>query len=232
MVTPVHRFQPIECVAANAHAHSSQRRSNGRGTTTELPTRSHAVELDSSVFLDLPLDGGGGASGMEVGTGGVTDPAPPQLPPSTTLDPAAVAKQSVCGLRLSFALLTALIGGARLYADYQGTGTEVLYTLFLIAVVTLCAATLYRSMLKRTLAAEPAINGLAVRSLASADGGDLTPPSLRHAPLQAPPTTPPPPPLAHPLHLAEPPPPPYHIAVLLPQHEAPPPSYDKAIIGS
>ncbi|RZF42606.1 hypothetical protein LSTR_LSTR001401 [Laodelphax striatellus] len=120
MVTPVHRFQPIECVAAasaaHAHAnvHASQRRNNGR-SSSDLPTRSHAVELDSSVFLDLPLDGGGG--GNE--TGGPPPTGGHHMSPNTTLDPAVVAKQSICGLRLSFALLTALIGGARLYADYQ-----------------------------------------------------------------------------------------------------------------
>lgn len=74
---------------------------NGVNITTELPVRAHAVELDSSVFLDLPLDGTGEAP---------SHIQPPQLEPVGKLK---------CGMWASFALATVFVAGAKFYFDHQ-----------------------------------------------------------------------------------------------------------------
>ncbi|XP_046681636.1 uncharacterized protein LOC124368385 isoform X2 [Homalodisca vitripennis] len=213
MVTPVHRFQAVECVAGQ-YAHSHMRRParhnclpqptyrlDGLGVSTELPVRAHAVELDSSVFLDLPLDN----------TEDQTHVVLPELEPVGRLK---------CGMWTSFALATGLIVAAKFYFNNQETALEVLIFAALMIVFLLagCTISLCRSKATRDL--------LSAAVTASAAYGPA-PPTLTVVPPppEEPPQAPPP--------LTEPPPPPYHIAILLPQQisaeEVPPPSYDKAV---
>lgn len=76
-------------------------RLDGLGVSTELPVRAHAVELDSSVYLDLPLDGT---------TEEQTHVVLPDLEPVGKLK---------CGMWTSFALATVLIVGAKFYFNNQ-----------------------------------------------------------------------------------------------------------------
>ncbi|XP_054290304.1 uncharacterized protein LOC129005438 [Macrosteles quadrilineatus] len=208
MVTPVHRFQPVECVAGhphmrrpNRHGCSSQPayRLNSISVDSELAVRPGHLELDSSVFLDLPLDGT---------TEDQTHVVLPDLEPVGKLK---------CGMWTSFALATVLIVAAKFYFNNQETALEVLIFAALMIVFLLagCTISLCRSKATRDL--------LSAAVTASAAYGPA-PPTLQVI-------HPAPPPPAQPL--TEPPPPPYHIAILLPQQpnaeEMPPPSYDKAV---
>lgn len=229
MVTPVHRFQPIECVTGQYVPSNNARRYTNRQlclpppayrldtvlnghtiSSSELPMRANAVELDSSVFLDLPIDGSGEVQ---------SHIHPPQLEPVGKLK---------CGMWTSFAIATIfVVAGAKFFLDHRGTELEVLLFSVMMSLLLLgaCLVSLCRSKSTRDL--------LSVAVTASA----------AHVPTQAPqmipslqvihPTT-----VEetttqiHPPHI-EPPPPPYHIAILLPQQvnqeEVPPPPYDKAV---
>uniref|UniRef100_A0A1B6CB06 Uncharacterized protein n=2 Tax=Clastoptera arizonana TaxID=38151 RepID=A0A1B6CB06_9HEMI len=222
MVTPVHRFQPIECVAGQ-YAHSHTRRptrhpyltpvcppyrvdSVVNGVNLEIEVRANAAELDSSVFIDLPVEGLPSVAAHI---------QPPQLEP--------VGKVK-CGMWASFALATVFVAGAKFYFDHQGTGLEILVfsTLMIVFLLAACSVSLCRSKATRDLlsaavtvsnqtpAHPPPIPTLQIIQTTNIDGTSQ----------QVPP------------HI-EPPPPPYHIAILLPQQinqeEVPPPSYDKAV---
>lgn len=78
-------------------------RLEGTGVSTELPVRAHAVELDSSVFLDLPLDSSTVAEDQ-------THVVLPELEPVGKLK---------CGMWTSFTLATMLIIGAKFYFNNQ-----------------------------------------------------------------------------------------------------------------
>ncbi|XP_075218143.1 uncharacterized protein LOC142322936 [Lycorma delicatula] len=202
MVTPVHRFQPIECVTGQYSHNHGNRRNNSGG---ELPVRSHAVELDSSVFLDLPLDGSTEATGHQ----------PPQIEP--------VNKHNNCGMKLSFAVVTAIIGGVRLY--FQNQGIEIIYSLAFIVLVTFCAITMYRSMTRHNIFSSSAATATVSSARVPPQPSIIA--QVRVTSVEeTPPPAPPPP-------LIEPPPPPYDIAILLPQQirqeDIPPPSYEKAV---
>ncbi|KAK7870740.1 hypothetical protein R5R35_009891 [Gryllus longicercus] len=257
MVTPVHRFQPVECVQQGSAQQAARRQqqhhrqlhsclppaySNGLTSPPGASVRSigpHAVELDSSVFLDLPLDGSGNDN--------VAHNAPqPQLLPVGRLK---------CGMWASFALATVFVAGAKFYFDHQGTGLEVLVfcALLIVFLLAACTVSLCRSKATRDLLAA-AVTSQAPHSTVSSQQGqghstdqlevvsteDIglnqiinQPNPLIFSPVAGPPQSP--------VTAPEPPPPPYHIAILLPQQthsnnqtmqaneESPPPSYDKVV---
>ncbi|XP_066995767.1 uncharacterized protein [Anabrus simplex] len=242
MVTPVHRFQPIECVGAGQHGlrrgqHHRQLHScippaysNGLLTSPVRSSGPHAVELDSSVFLDLPLDG--------------TSDAPPHN--NQAQAQLLTLGRFKCGMWASFALATVFVAGAKFYFDQQGTGLEVLVFCALLVVFLLagCTVSLCRSKATRDLLAA-AVTSSQVSNPTTIQQGQSQnedigmnqvinqPNPLLFSPVAGPPQSPvqaPP----------EPPPPPYHIAILLPQQtahtatmlgndESPPPSYDKVV---
>ncbi|XP_069703782.1 uncharacterized protein [Periplaneta americana] len=266
MVTPVHRFQPIECVGGGGiggqhgarrslHHHQQMQHHHHRQLHNCLPpvysgitspaggvrtTGAHAVELDSSVFLDLPLDGSG-------------DPNAPhnnhQLEPQ--LMPVGRLK---CGMWASFGLATVFVAGAKFYFDHQGAGLEVLVfcTLLIVFLLAGCTVSLCRSKATRDLITAAVTSSSQAPHSATSQQGQTQSHELETASSEdiglgqmvdqsstiilAPTSGPPQAQLPAP----EPPPPPYHIAILLPQQtrnsdsvpandESPPPSYDKAV---
>ncbi|KAJ9578601.1 hypothetical protein L9F63_005178 [Diploptera punctata] len=258
MVTPVHRFQPIECVGGgiggqhgtrrNLHHHQQLQHHHHRQLHNCLPpayggltspaggmrsTGPHAVELDSSVFLDLPLDGTG-------------DPNAPhnnhQLEPQLM----TVGSRLKCGMWASFALATVFVAGAKFYFDHQGAGLEVLVfcTLLVVFLLAGCTVSLCRSKATRDLITAAVTSSSQPPHSTTSHQGQMQAHDLETASSEdmgldqssAPPTGP----SQAPLPAPEPPPPPYHIAILLPQQnrnldpvhgndESPPPSYDKAV---
>ncbi|KDR13835.1 hypothetical protein L798_12014 [Zootermopsis nevadensis] len=267
MVTPVHRFQPIECVAGGGGGlggqHGARRSLNHHqqlqqqhhhhhrqlgcfppaysGITSPAgggvrSTGAHAVELDSSVFLDLPIDGSGNHNAAHN-----SHQLEPQL---------MTGGRRKCVVWASFALAALFVAGAKFYIDHQRVDLElpILGTLLVVFLFAGCTLTLCRLKAKcNFITAAVTSSSQTPHSTTSPQGQAqghemetasnedivlgqivdqtsaiiLSPPS---GPTQAP----------------EQPPPPYHIAILLPQQtgrsettqghdESPPPSYDKAI---
>ncbi|GLV46792.1 uncharacterized protein CBL_20938 [Carabus blaptoides fortunei] len=278
MVTPVHRFQSVDCVTANSARHhhhlhhqlqhlggSTSVRGNNRQLTQAVQcqhaqspatapaysahhtrsasnaqhTGAHSMELDSGVFLDVPLEApppGARPAGPHEATG----PAGPGHHHHHVL-PAGKLK---CGMWASFAIVTVFMAGAKFYFNNQSTGMEVLIFCSLLVVVLFAGCTV--SLCEAVTAAPPATTAVMdtihvppvhpqdVESSTQASTEDLSVLGLQVPPSQ--------PMMIH--NQPEPPPPPYHIAVLLPQQQqrlrhhqsqqqiiddSPPPSYDKAV---
>ncbi|PSN52201.1 hypothetical protein C0J52_06106 [Blattella germanica] len=233
MVTPVHRFQPIECVAGGQHGARSGLTSPAGGVRSAGP---HELELETSVYLNLPLDGSG-------------DPNAAQN--NHQLEPQLMTVGRLkCGMWASFALATVFVAGAKFYFDHQGAGLEVLVfcTLLVVFLLAGCSVSVCRSKATRDLiTAAVTSTSQAPHSTTSHQPHELETTSSEDLGLQtivessttiiiAPASGPPQPQIPVP----EPPPPPYHIAILLPQQnrnsdpmqgndESPPPSYEKAI---
>ncbi|XP_046995938.1 uncharacterized protein LOC124608348 [Schistocerca americana] len=234
MVTPVHRFTPIDC---GRRSQLSVPPTFGSSSGSHRQPGPHAVEVDSSVFLDLPLE------------------------PATEATVHSIAQQQLlpvgrvrCGMWASFALATVFVAGAKFYFDHEGvhgTGLEVLVFCSLLVVFLLagCTVSLCRSRVTRELlSAAVASSAVHVQSAqAVATSSSATPVhQTRERPVETTSVTVQQEvaerqvvalPSSNTVQVPEPPPPPYHVAVLLPVQqrphppgdESPPPSYEKAV---
>ncbi|XP_077285547.1 uncharacterized protein LOC143910824 [Arctopsyche grandis] len=229
MVTPVHRFQSVECVAGSARrppgvSHSPRiqqpipNTSNYNnavvGNGVLYPTAGNirgAVEVDSSVYLEMSRQET--VRTVEIAP---INPSPPQQ-----LMPAHLK----CGIWASFTFATLFVAGAKFYFDHQivyeqGAGMELLVFCALMVVFLLCACTI--SLCRTGIPPMPLLTPpIPSQQDSNEDLALGTVLSVQVAQPAGPPSP-------------EPPPPPYHIAVLLPQRdntnsEAPPPTYEKAI---
>ncbi|XP_063220816.1 uncharacterized protein LOC134530133 [Bacillus rossius redtenbacheri] len=187
MVTPVHRFQPIECTGGGQHGRRAARQLHASaGLAGPAAPGARASELDSSVFLDVPLEDNANAP-----------PRAPQLLPVGRLK---------CGMWATFALASVFVAGAKFYFNHQGAGLEVLVFCALLVALLLagCTALLCRARTTPAPVPPPAVPA------------PVPAPVLAPVPPAPPPELPPPPYHVAVLLPAQPedaPPPPYDKAV-------------------
>lgn len=254
MVTPVHRFQPIESVAGGGggfggqhgprrfqqhhlqphhHNHRQHQHYFPPAYSGVRPTGAHVVEFDSSVYLD-PIDGVGDTN------------APNN---NHQLEPQLMTVGCMkCGMWTSFALGALFIGGAKFYLDEQRHGLEVLVfsTVMVVVLLFFCILSMCRSKETRDRMAAAVTSSQAPHSVnshqeqtqvhemetASSEDTGLGQIIDQSGTVVLAPTS----------GLPQGPdlPPPYDIAIQLPHQmqnietvqvddESPPPSYDKAV---